>query len=440
MIRYLHRPPLCSTKAAGGALGTDCLRGPGLFLGPRKTCAIVPISHRKKGGGKIMATKKTPKCRHMMYVQKIDHLPVKDFDALKDIIEQQVSPERYAMILHDKDMDAHGQPIVPDVHVMMSFSNARHVSSIAKILQDKPQYIQAWSQNEGNGYAYLTHRTKQAQIAGKYQYDPGEVIANFDYPSYLLSLRTKAVQKTRQQDMAAKDLIDAMYAGILSRDDVESRLTGSQLGYYKRQLDIVWNKVLQNRAADWRRKMQEQGKQVTVIWIYGAAGTGKTRLARHYAAQSGQPYYMSGSSRDIFQSYAGEHTIILDELRPRNLEYQDLLRILDPFGLIEGTMAPSRYSDKALAADTIIITSPFSPLEFYWAQFSDTCNQIDSFAQLARRISLTVQMQQASIDLVTYDEHTGSYRPVNSRPNPYSQQARPAPQDGAEKLFSQIVD
>ena len=30
MIRYLHRPPLCSTKAAGGALGTDCLRGAGL--------------------------------------------------------------------------------------------------------------------------------------------------------------------------------------------------------------------------------------------------------------------------------------------------------------------------------------------------------------------------------------------------------------------------
>ena len=57
MIRYLHRPPLCSTKAAGGALGTDCLRGPGLFLGPRKTCAIVPISHRKKGGGENYGNK-----------------------------------------------------------------------------------------------------------------------------------------------------------------------------------------------------------------------------------------------------------------------------------------------------------------------------------------------------------------------------------------------
>lgn len=380
------------------------------------------------------------KYQHMMYVQKIDHLPVKDTATLKAVIEQKVKPEKFAMITHDKEVDQQGNPTTPDVHVMLSFRNARYVSAVSKVLGDQPQYIEAWDGSHDNGYAYLVHATAKAQAEGKYQYDPGEVIANFDYPSYLLSLRTKAVQKTRQQDMAAKDLIDAMYAGILSRDEVESRLTGSQLGYYKRQLDIVWNKVLQNRAADWRRKMQEQGKQVTVIWIYGAAGTGKTSLARHYAAQSGQPYYMSGSSRDIFQSYAGEHTIILDELRPRNLEYQDLLRILDPFGLIEGTMAPSRYSDKALAADTIIITSPFSPLEFYWAQFSDTCNQIDSFAQLARRISLTVQMQQASIDLVTYDEHTGSYVTVNTRPNPYSQQTRPAPQDGAEKLFEKMMD
>lgn len=186
--------------------------------------------------------------------------------------------------------------------------------------------------------------------------------------------------------------------------------------------------------------MIDQGKQVTVIWIYGAAGTGKTSLARHYAAQSGQPYYMSGSSRDIFQSYTGEHTIILDELRPKTIEYQDLLRILDPFSIHGGVMAPSRYADKVLAADTIIITTPFSPLEFYQLQFPDICNQTDSFAQLARRISLTIQMHQTSIDLMDYDEHTGAYRPVNSRPNPYSQQARPAPQNSAEKLFSQIVN
>lgn len=380
------------------------------------------------------------KYQHMMYVQKIDHLPVKDTATLKAVIEQKVKPEKFAMITHDKEVDKQGNPTTPDVHVMLSFRNARYVSAVSKVLGDQPQYIEAWDGSHDNGYAYLVHATAKAQAEGKYQYDPGEVIANFDYPAYLQTIQTKAVQKMRQRDMTVKDLMDAMYAGILSRDEVESRLTGSQLGYYKRQIDVIWQKVLQNRATKWRNEMLMQGRHVTVIWIYGIAGTGKTSLARHHATQGGQPYYMSGSSRDIFQSYAGEHTIILDELRPRNLEYQDLLRMLDPFGLVEGTMAPSRYSDKALAADTIIITSPFSPLEFYWAQFPDTCTQIDSFAQLARRISLTIQMHQTSIDLMDYDEHTEAYHPINTRPNPYSHQARPAPQVSAEKLFETMLD
>ena len=103
-------------------------------------------------------------------------------------------------------------------------------------------------------------------------------------------------------------------------------------------------------------------------------------------------------------------------------------------------MAPSRYFDKALAADLIIVTSPYSPHEFYTAQFLDGPSATDSFAQLARRISLTIQMQQASIGLVTYDEQTEAYHPINTRPNPYSHQARPAPQVSAEKLFETMLD
>lgn len=387
-----------------------------------------------------MSKKQSPRSRNMMYTQKIDHLPVPDLSALKAIVEQKLQPQRYALILHDKETDKSGNPVVPDVHLMLTFRNAKYVSAVAKEIGDKPQYIQVWDKNQENGYAYLTHRTKQAQIQGKYQYDPSEVVANFDYASYLIQIQAKAAKTAQVKDLTAKNLLDAMYAGALSKEEVERRLTGSQLGFYRRQIDAIWAQYLQNQAAEWRKEMITQGKQVTVIWIYGAAGTGKTSLARHHAEQSGQPYYISGSSRDIFQSYAGEHTIILDELRPKVMEYQDLLRILDPFGLVDGVMAPSRYSDKALAADTIIITSPFSPLEFYKAQFSDAPNITDSFAQLARRISLTIQMQQDSINLVTYDAQTCTYTPSSStRPNPYSQQARPAPQTSVTALFDQIV-
>ena len=280
-----------------------------------------------------MATKRTPKCRHMMYTQQLSHLPMKDLTELQTIVEQKIQPERYALILHDQETDDKGNLKPPDVHVMMSFAHARHLSSVAHLLGDVPQYIEAWDSHHENGYAYLVHSTRQAQAEGKHQYDPGEVIANFDYPAYFLSLQTKSVQKTRQQDMAAKDLIDAMYAGILTKSEVEQRLTGSQLGYYKRQIDAVWSKVLRNRADAWRKEMREQGKQVTVIWLFGVAGAGKTRLAREIAEKQGRPYFMSGSSRDIFEDYSSEGIIILDELRPKVMAYQDLLRLLDPFGV-----------------------------------------------------------------------------------------------------------
>lgn len=67
-----------------------------------------------------------------------------------------------------------------------------------------------------------------------------------------------------------------------------------------------------------------------------------------------------------------------------------LLRILDPHGIDNRVMAPCRYSDKPLACDLIIITTPYMPSEFYGVQFPAVLgpNVIDSLDQLARRISL----------------------------------------------------
>lgn len=349
----------------------------------------------------------------MMYVQQVKHLPAKiaDKDKMIAVIENELKPQRYAIILHDKDTNKDGTPEAPGYHVMLCFENARSIAATAKHLGDNPQYITKWNGDVNNGFAYLLHRTKAAKAKGKHQYDPSEVAANFDFAGLLQQIENKVnLKQYKAQDgvnFSIDELLNALYVGIMSKDEVEKRMTGAQYGRYRRQVEDVWAKRLRNLADEWRKEMIAQGKQTTVIWLYGEAGTGKTHMARTLAEKANQPFFMAGSSRDIFQNYSGEHTIILDELRPKIMAYQDLLRILDPFNIKTGVNAPARYNDKALAADLIIVTSPYSPYKFWLEQFSTLVRYNfdvrkaslaeegeDDFDQLDRRIGVTICLEQ----------------------------------------------
>lgn len=195
--------------------------------------------------------------------------------------------------------------------------------------------------------------------------------------------------------------------------------------------------------------MIEQNKSVNVIWIYGKSGTGKTSLAKEYAEKAEQEYFVTGSSRDIFQNYKGEHTLIMDELRPNVIPYADLLRILDPYE--NNKMLPARYHDKALACDLIIITTPYNPYEFYQEIFGDISSMpvyarrklaTDSFEQLLRRLSLVIEMNEYWINAVEYDSKTGTFNYIKNaqKKNVYSAQNRQSNTVNSVDLFNSIFD
>ena len=384
---------------------------------------------------------------NLMYEQQLRYLPAKTVKRLIELIETKLKPKRYAVIVHDKDVDENGEPVLPHVHVMLCFANARSWANVAKLLGDKPQYVKYWDNRAENGLSYLLHATAGAKA--KHQYDPSEVTANFDFPAEYAKI-TGAVEKAaKKPDTKVSFLLDSLLAGAMSKEEVEARLSGSQYARYHRQVNDVWAKRLENLATQWREDMIAQGKQVKTIWFYGAAGTGKTSMARELAQKAGQDYYMSGSSRDIFQSYKGQHTIILDELRPFAMEYQDLLRITDPFSLSDGVMAPARYADKAIACDLILITSPYDPVNFYKVQMGvgnsmiyPSSQLMDKLDQLLRRIAVTVMMTQEYIYNAEYDPIYKRYEPVptSARPNPYSSTARPAPTNNLADVYNSLFD
>lgn len=367
-----------------------------------------------------------PKAKNMMYTQQLQYLPARTVEALEKLIADKLKPKRYALIVHDKDKNENGEPEAEHVQVMMCFENARFLSSVAKVFGDKPQSIEKWDERADNGFSYLVHATEAARKKpGNHQYSVGEVHANFDFATLMEKMTAKSIEEKSAKGNDVKMLLDLLYVGKITKAELESRLTGSDYARYRRQIDDIWAKHLQNRAEEFRKEMQENGERVRVIWIYGPAGTGKTSFARVLAEKAGSEYYMSGSSRDIFQGYSGEHTIILDELRPYSIPYSDLLRITDPFGMWGTVMAPSRFYDKAIACNLMIITTPYDPYKFFTSSLKKK-KKVDGFDQLLRRLSLVLFMNQEKIYAMEHVKMDNSFEPIQGteRDNTYSKKAR----------------
>lgn len=197
----------------------------------------------------------TIKCKNMMYTQQMQHLPAKTIDNLVCLIHNlNPEPKKSAVIVHDKDIDENGQSEEPHVHAMLSFENARSINNVANMLNDKPQYIAAWTKQDGNGFSYLIHATKRSK--DKYHYNTSEVIANFDYEQEIYRISAE-VSKAKNR-LNVQTLLDALLDGTLTKKELEDKLSGSQYGRYHKQIDCIWNKRLINLADEWKKEMIEQ--------------------------------------------------------------------------------------------------------------------------------------------------------------------------------------
>lgn len=389
------------------------------------------------------------KAINVMYEQQLAHLPKtfkrKTLDCIIKTLTEKLNPVKIAGIIHDKDVNEANEPVKPHVHVVMQFKNQRSLQKLAKLLEE-PQVsaLQQWRGNVNNAYSYLIHQTVDAK--DKHPYSLEEVIANFDFEALMKKIILDVKMSIRTKDEPIiRDCLDQIKAGTLTLKEAEDQLTGSQYAKAKTRLESVHQKRMALEADAWRKKMIERNRSIDVLWIYGEAGTGKTRLAKDYADTLGKACFLTGSSRDPFQHYQGEETIILDELRATTFLYSDLLKLLDPFNLT--TNAPSRYYDKPLTADTIIITTPYSPKKFYQQLFQLNKafdSNVDSYYQLARRLALVLRLDKKMIQVAFFDEICQEFILDKStmQENPYQQDTRNSIQhqnERSEKLYKDLL-
>lgn len=120
---------------------------------------------------------------------------------------------------------------------------------------------------------------------------------------------------------------------------------------------------------------------ITVIWIYGKPGYGKSALA--YDSCEGQDYY-SCSDAKWWNGYSGQDIVIIDDFRPDWCSFRTFLRIADiyPFQVeFKGGMRQVQFTK-------LLITCPFSPKECFMGY------ELEDIEQVTRRITKVIKFTE----------------------------------------------
>ncbi len=148
--------------------------------------------------------------------------------------------------------------------------------------------------------------------------------------------------------------------------------------FKSRDIDVLREAILSERY-------RSQNREITVTYLYGASGSGKTRsiFEKHQSSEICRITDYNGKNGVRFDAYHGHDVLVFEEFNSQ-IPIETMLNLLDIYPL----MLPARYTDRIACYTQVYITSNISLGEQY---IPEQRNHPETWKAFLRRIHKVYQ-------------------------------------------------
>ena len=337
--------------------------------------------------------------------QQVKYLPeeqitkgIKDRRAIKYV----------AYICHDKDTytkeDEEKNPEhkagtmkEPHWHIILVFyeGQQQQLKYVAAWFGQQPERVQKIkSRRVEDAFLYLIHQN----APDKYQYDPSEVKANFDYITFI---KENAMFLDR-----GDEIVSGIDNGIITRENYTQYVNIHEYVQYSKQMEKAFSYA--------EKKVNSVNRELDAIFICGASGTGKTSLAKYMAEQKGYSCFVSSIGQDMLDGYEDEDVIVFNDIRGNcGLALNEFIQITDNNTNARGK---SRFRNKSLNKCKMIIVTTIYSMDQLLRELDPKHDE--DWVQFYRRFKLYIVTYPDHIEVSQYSAATKSYGDLIKLDNP----------------------
>lgn len=216
-----------------------------------------------------------------------------------------------------------------------------------------------------------------------------------------------AQSKKRQQDLEVAEFLGKVASGEIRPYEVYNAcspavyIEACDKSKLKHAIDYAFHHMPEGFTAN---------RNLQVIHIQGASGSGKTVMAKQICEKLGYSYIVSTPGAHPFDEYNGQDCLILDDFRDCDIQFSQFLKILDNNTISD---LPARYYNRSTRFLKMIIITSVHPVGSLYAKRKDASGEEKK--QLFRRITTSIKIcdQIGELHYFSYNKATGSHAYVS---------------------------